>query len=116
MQRARPDLHPLAGFSGPSFPSGHATAAAATFIAIALVVGRDWSPRGRRNLAGAAVGVAVAVACSRVFLGVHWVSDVIGGLILGWTWGSGLRDRLRRSGYAIRLARKGGLAAPRIRA
>jgi membrane-associated phospholipid phosphatase len=86
VQRARPDLHPLAGFSGPSFPSGHTTAAAATFIAIALVVGRDWSPRGRRNLAGAAVALAVAVACSRVFLGVHWVSDVIGGLILGWTW------------------------------
>jgi membrane-associated phospholipid phosphatase len=84
--RTRPNLHPLAGFSGPSFPSGHTTAAAATFIAIALVVGRDWSPPGRRNLAGAAVAIAVAVACSRVFLGVHWVSDVIGGLILGWSW------------------------------
>ncbi len=86
VQRARPDLHPLAGFSGPSFPSGHTTAAAATFIAVALVVGRDWGPRGRRILAGSAVAIAVAVACSRVFLGVHWVSDVIGGLILGWTW------------------------------
>jgi undecaprenyl-diphosphatase len=86
VQRARPDLHPLAGFSGPSFPSGHTTAAASTFIAVALVVGRDWGPKGRRNLAGLAVGLAVAVACSRVFLGVHWVSDVLGGLILGWTW------------------------------
>ena len=37
-------------------------------------------------LAGVAVFVAVAVATSRVLLGVHWVSDVIGGLALGWAW------------------------------
>jgi undecaprenyl-diphosphatase len=86
VQRTRPDLRPLAGFTGPSFPSGHTTAAAATFVAIALVLGRDGSPRRRMLLAGAAVGLAVAVACSRVFLGVHWLTDVIGGLVLGWTW------------------------------
>jgi membrane-associated phospholipid phosphatase len=32
------------------------------------------------------VGLAVAVAASRVLLGVHWLSDVIGGLALGWAW------------------------------
>jgi undecaprenyl-diphosphatase len=37
-------------------------------------------------LAGVAVALAVAVGCSRVFLGVHWVTDAIGGLVLGWTW------------------------------
>jgi undecaprenyl-diphosphatase len=86
VQRTRPDLRPLAHFSGPSFPSGHTTAAAATFAAIAIVLGRDGSTGRRMLLAGSAVALAVAVACSRVFLGVHWVTDVIGGLVLGWTW------------------------------
>jgi undecaprenyl-diphosphatase len=37
-------------------------------------------------LAGAAGGIAVAVASSRVLLDVHWVSDVVAGLFLGWAW------------------------------
>jgi undecaprenyl-diphosphatase len=86
VQRARPDLRPLAGFTGPSFPSGHTTAAAATFVAIAIVLGRDQTSRRRMLLVGMAVGLAVGVACSRVLLGVHWLTDAIGGLLLGWTW------------------------------
>lgn len=86
VDRARPDLHPLVGFSGPSFPSGHSTAAAATYAALALVMARGRSPRVRAALTGTAVGVAVAVASSRVFLGVHWLSDVVAGLLLGWAW------------------------------
>jgi membrane-associated phospholipid phosphatase len=86
VERVRPDMPPLHVLSGPSFPSGHATAAAATWAAVALVVGRGASPRARAMLAGSAVAIAVAVACSRVFLGAHWTSDVVGGLLLGWTW------------------------------
>jgi hypothetical protein len=37
-------------------------------------------------LIGLAVGIAVAVAASRVLLDVHWLSDVIAGLALGWAW------------------------------
>lgn len=84
--RIRPDLLPFHLFSGRSFPSGHATAAAAVWPAVALVLSRRRSHRARAILVGVAVGLAVAVACSRVFLGAHWTSDVIGGLILGWTW------------------------------
>ena len=86
VERVRPDLGPLGPLGTPSFPSGHSTAAAATYAAFALVIGRDRSPRARAVLAGIAVGIAVAVAGSRVFLGVHWFSDVVAGLVLGWTW------------------------------
>jgi undecaprenyl-diphosphatase len=37
-------------------------------------------------LAAAAVAIAVAVALSRVLLDLHWISDVVGGLFLGWAW------------------------------
>lgn len=84
--RIRPDAAPFHVLSGPSFPSGHATAAAATWAAIALVLGRGASVRRRAVFAGVAAAIAAAVACSRVFLGAHWTSDVVGGLVLGWTW------------------------------
>jgi undecaprenyl-diphosphatase len=86
VERTRPDIHRLAAVSGSSFPSGHSMAAAATFAALALVVGRTRSPRTHAVLAGVAVAIAVAVACSRVLLGVHWFSDAVGGLALGWAW------------------------------
>ena len=84
--RARPDLSQLTGFSGTSFPSGHSTAAAATFAAVALLLGRRRSPGVRALLAGAAAAVAAAVASTRVLLGVHWLTDVLAGLALGWAW------------------------------
>ena len=84
--RARPTLNPITETLGPSFPSGHTTAAAAFYAAAALILGRDAGPRGRALLVGAAAGIAVAVACTRVFLDVHWLTDTIAGLFLGWAW------------------------------
>ncbi len=84
--RDRPDILHLTGFSGSSFPSGHATAAAATFMAAALLLGRRRTTRTKALLMGAAVGLAVAVASTRVLLGVHWFTDVLAGLLLGWAW------------------------------
>jgi membrane-associated phospholipid phosphatase len=86
LDRVRPSLNPIAETLGPSFPSGHTTTAAAMWAAAALVLARGTSRHGRSLLAGGAVGVAVAVACTRVFLDVHWLTDTIAGLFLGWAW------------------------------
>ena len=86
LDRVRPTLNPIAETLGPSFPSGHTTTAAAFYAAAALVLGRGVRPHRRALLAGAAAGIAVAVACSRVFLDVHWLTDTIAGLFLGWAW------------------------------
>ena len=84
--RARPAFDPLVESLGPSFPSGHTSTAAAFFAAAALVLGRGRPAAVRALFAGGAVGAAVAVACSRVLLDVHWLSDVVAGLALGWAW------------------------------
>jgi len=78
--RPRP-LHPLVATSGASFPSGHSVAAAVTVVAavIALV------PSGRGRAAwGVAAGVfSTVMALSRVYLGAHWLSDAVAGVLLG---------------------------------
>jgi undecaprenyl-diphosphatase len=86
VDRARPNIDRLTGFSGPSFPSGHAAASAASFAAFALLLGIGRAPRTKATLAAVAVALAVGIASSRVFLGVHWLTDVLGGLAFGWTW------------------------------
>ncbi len=86
IDRARPELRPRADFTGTSFPSGHTTAATATYLAVALVLAIGTSPRVRAALAGAAVAIGVAVGCTRVLLGVHWFSDVLAGAAIGWAW------------------------------
>ncbi len=86
VDRARPTIEAVAATLGPSFPSGHTSTAAASWAAFALVAGRWWGRRAWPVLAGTAVGIAVAVALSRVFLDVHWLTDVLGGLALGWAW------------------------------
>ena len=86
VDRSRPNIHRLTGFSGASFPSGHAATAAATFAAVALLLGRGRSQRAKALLAAGASGIAVGVATTRVLLGVHWLTDVIAGLAIGWAW------------------------------
>lgn len=117
VDRDRPTIAQLAGHSGSSFPSGHSAAAAACWAAIALVVFRRSSRRTRAIGAAGAVFIAVAVAATRVLLGVHWLTDVIAGVVVGWSW-FGLvtlvfGGRLLRLGEpAERLARGGD--EPRI--
>jgi membrane-associated phospholipid phosphatase len=86
VDRARPSFNPAAATLGPSFPSGHTTTAAAFYACAALLLGRRRTLLTRAVLTGIAVGVAFGVAACRVLLDVHWLTDVIGGLMLGWGW------------------------------
>ena len=86
VDRDRPVISQLVGHSGSSFPSGHSASAAACWAAIAFVLTRTFRRRVRVIAAGIAVAVAVAVAGTRVALGVHWLTDVMAGLVVGWTW------------------------------
>lgn len=71
----------------PAFPSGHAIAALLLYGAIAFLLARAAHTRGAR-VAIAAVGAAVIllVGLSRVYLGVHWPSDVVGAWMIGGAW------------------------------
>jgi len=86
VHRERPSVLRLVVVHGYSFPSGHTMAAAACWMGIALVVGRDRSRLVRASLAAVAALIAVSVAASRALLGVHWLTDVIAGLAIGWGW------------------------------
>ena len=115
--RVRPTLEPAAQALGASFPSGHTSTAAAFYACAALLLARRRARPTRAALAGAAVGIALAVACSRVFLDLHWLSDVIGGLALGWAWFAvcsiAFGGRLLHFGAPAKAAaRVGGLASP----
>ena len=85
VDRSRPVFDaPVASALGASFPSGHALGSAA-FWTTAAVLALPHVRRPRLVLLGAVL-VAVLVAASRVLLGVHYVSDVSGGLLLGLGW------------------------------
>jgi undecaprenyl-diphosphatase len=75
-----------------SFPSGHATQAAATYLAFALVVVAV-SRSSKLHILGwiAAATIVVAVGISRIYLGVHWATYVIAGWLLGTIWTAGVR-------------------------
>lgn len=108
VDRARPNIAQLTGFAGTSFPSGHAAAAAATYAVFAMVLGRRRSPTVKALLGGAAVSIAIAVAATRVLLGVHWFTDVIAGVFIGWAWFASVSvafgGRVMRFGAPVALA------------
>ena len=86
--RPRPDLVPHGSYvySG-SFPSGHSTLSAATFLTLAMLIASLEPNRGtKRMVFGLAAFLVLGIGFSRVYLGVHWPSDVLAGWSLGAAW------------------------------
>lgn len=86
--RARPDLaEALRHASGYSFPSGHAMGSTVCFAALSYLAVRaiqNW--RGRAAAVAFAVSMIAAICSSRVYLGVHWISDIGAGVAAGTIW------------------------------
>ncbi len=87
VSRPRPPVEHLQAVTGSSFPSGHTTQASAFWFSLAVVLGAAGAPpRTTRVAATVALLVVLAVAASRVYLGVHYPSDVVAGMLLGTGW------------------------------
>jgi undecaprenyl-diphosphatase len=86
--RARPDLipHTVEVYTA-SFPSGHAMMAAITYLTLgALLASVQNNARVRAYVLIWSVSLTMLVGASRVFLGVHWPTDVLGGWCVGSAW------------------------------
>lgn len=90
-QRARPDLVPhLVEVTSASFPSAHAMNSAVTYLTLAALLGRTFeSRRVRIFLMTSALLLTLMVGLSRIYLGVHWPTDVAAGWIIGAAWAIG---------------------------
>lgn len=82
--RARPEVIDTA-LNNFSFPSGHTSAATAFALALAVTFSRGQPTQRRLWIISATLLPALAVACSRVYLGAHWLTDVFGGVLLATT-------------------------------
>jgi membrane-associated phospholipid phosphatase len=80
MRSARPPM-PLRVYDdvGWSFPSGHSTQAIVFWPMLAILTGRRW-------VLAPAVAMVLAIGASRIYLDVHWTTDVLSGYLLGLTW------------------------------
>lgn len=88
IDRGRPDIVPqlVPEVSG-SFPSGHAMMSAIVYLTLGTMLARLEPEKSvRRFILGTAIALTVTVGLSRVYLGVHWPSDVMGGWALGALW------------------------------
>jgi undecaprenyl-diphosphatase len=89
--RDRPDVVPhLVEVSSASFPSGHAMNSAMVYLTLAaLLISAERSRRVRAFLMAVAVLLTLLVGLSRMYLGVHWPSDVLAGWAVGGAWATG---------------------------
>jgi undecaprenyl-diphosphatase len=88
IERPRPELvSHLAEVYTPSFPSGHAMLSAVTYLTLGAMLARIAPGRvTKAYVLGLAVLVTLLVGLSRVYLGVHWPSDVLAGWCAGFAW------------------------------
>lgn len=102
--RPRPDLvpHGMTVYSA-SFPSGHSTLATATYLTLAMLLASLAARRRTKALCyGVATVLLIGVGLSRVYLGVHWPSDVLAGWTLGAAWALAAWIALRSIGGRTR--------------
>lgn len=103
--RARPDVVPhLVDVQTMSFPSGHAMMSAITYLTLGAMLARA-QPTRRLRLFILSVGVflTLLIGTSRVFLGVHWPTDIMAGWTVGGAWALTvwmITDALNRRGNA----------------
>ncbi|MDQ4096755.1 MAG: bifunctional DedA family/phosphatase PAP2 family protein, partial [Actinomycetota bacterium] len=85
--RVRPDMGPLVAADGFAFPSGHATESVAVYGGLAYLAA-GWFRTWKAKVATWTVALLVVllVGFSRVYLGLHWTTDVLGGYALGAVW------------------------------
>lgn len=108
-ERTRPDLvaHAVETQTS-SFPSGHAMMSAVAYLTLGALLARTQKqPAARFYIVAASVLVTVLVGVSRVYLGVHWPSDVLAGWCLGAAWA------LACWHVAARLQHRGEIEKPR---
>lgn len=86
IDRSRPDVERLVEAAGNAFPSGHATAATVLCASVALFVGSRRRGASSRAMWTIATVIALLVGFSRVYLGVHWTTDVVAGMSAGCLW------------------------------
>jgi undecaprenyl-diphosphatase len=86
IQRPRPGFDWADVWSETGFPSGHSMNSFVVYLAIALVIWRFGGRQAGIVALVLAIGVSVSVGISRIYLGAHWLSDVMGGYLAGALW------------------------------
>jgi undecaprenyl-diphosphatase len=86
LHRARPDELLYSGWSAYSFPSGHSTTNMVLYGFLAFLIARELRPALQLAVALGAAALIFLIAFSRLYLGAHWFSDVVGGAAFGSAW------------------------------
>jgi undecaprenyl-diphosphatase len=88
--RERPDLVPIAGTMSPSFPSGHSMLSAIIYLSLGVLLAQmAFRRRIKTYFLTVALGMTFLVGISRIYLGVHYPTDVLAGWTVGLVWALG---------------------------